>query len=91
MTEVSVVVSNELGLHLRAAARFVDVAGRFRARVTVATTGPAVDGRSLLALSSLLARRGSTLHIRCEGPDEGPAAEALVALVQAGFPDNGRA
>lgn len=85
MTRVEVEVVNELGLHLRAAASFVNEAGRFPCQVTVATTGPAVDGKSLLALSSLLARRGAVLSIRCDGPDEAGAAAALAALVAAGF------
>lgn len=87
MTEATVTVVNDLGLHLRAAARFVELAGRFRSRVDVHTKGPAVDGKSLLALSSLLARRGATLHIACEGEDEDEACRALSALVASGFQD----
>lgn len=85
MTRTEVLVVNELGLHLRAAARFVEAAARFPCRVQVATVGPAVDGKSLLALSSLLARRGSTLTIACEGEGEEEAVQALHALVASGF------
>ncbi|MCK6505773.1 HPr family phosphocarrier protein [Myxococcota bacterium] len=86
MTELQVRIVNELGLHLRAAARFVDAASRFPCRVAVSTDGPAVDGKSLLALSSLLARRGTTLTIRCEGEREAQAAQTLHDLVASGFP-----
>lgn len=86
MTEIQVQVINELGLHLRAAARFVDTASHFPCRVLVSTVGPAVDGKSLLALSSLLARRGTTLVICCEGSGEVEAAQALHDLVASGFP-----
>lgn len=89
MTRVEVEVVNELGLHLRAAARFVEEAWRWPCQITVATTGPAVDGKSLLALSSLLARRGATLVVLCDGTDEAAAAEALVGLVASGFPATG--
>ncbi len=89
MTRVEVEVVNELGLHLRAAARFVEEAGRWPCQITVSTTGPAVDGKSLLALSSLLARRGATLNILCDGPDADAAAAALQALVASGFPATG--
>lgn len=84
--EVAVEVVNELGLHLRAAARFVDLASGRACSVSVRTTGPEVDGKSLLALSSLLARQGDRLHIRCDGPGAAEAAEALRSLVAEGFP-----
>ncbi len=86
MTETTVEIVNELGLHLRAAARFVETAAGWSCRVRVDAGGPVVDGKSLLALSSLLARRGSTLHIVCEGPGEDDACAALHDLVSAGFP-----
>jgi phosphocarrier protein len=86
MTEIQVQIVNELGLHLRAAARFVDAASRFPCRVAVSTGGPAIDGKSLLALSSLLARRGTLLTIRCDGADEELAARTLHDLVASGFP-----
>lgn len=84
--EVAVEVVNELGLHLRAAARFVDVASGRPCSVHVRTSGPEVDGKSLLALSSLLARKGEVLRIRCEGEGAAEAAHALKALVASGFP-----
>lgn len=86
MTRVEVQIQSELGLHLRAAARFVETASRWPCRVRVATTGPLVDGKSLLALSSLLARQGATLSIECEGSGEEEAAAALTLLVRKGFP-----
>lgn len=89
MTEGTVTVVNDLGLHLRAAARFVELASRFRSSVRVHTQGPSVDGKSLLALSSLLARRGTTLHVACEGVDEAEACAALCALVASGFEGGG--
>ena len=86
MIRSEVEIRNELGLHLRAAARFVDVASRFHCGVLVSTGGPEVDGKSLLALSSLLARRGTLLRLSCSGPDEVEASQALTELVASGFP-----
>ncbi|MCB9779027.1 MAG: HPr family phosphocarrier protein [Alphaproteobacteria bacterium] len=86
MTQVEVDIVNALGLHLRAAARFVEVAGGYPCAVKVSAGAHEVDGKSLLGLSSLLARQGSTLHIRCDGPEEGECAAALRALVADGFP-----
>lgn len=85
MTQTRVEVVNELGLHLRAAARFVETASRWPCQVLVSTDGSLVEGKSLLALSSLLARKGSTLTIQCHGEGEVEAAEALAKLVAAGF------
>ncbi|NOY25257.1 MAG: HPr family phosphocarrier protein [Oligoflexia bacterium] len=84
-TTVRVQVVNELGLHLRAAARFVETAARWPCRVVVGTVGPVVDGKSLLALSSLLARQGTLLTITCSGKQHAPAADALRELVAQGF------
>lgn len=84
-TTVHVQVVNELGMHLRAAARFVETAGRWPCRVVVGTVGPVVDGKSLLALSSLLARQGSLLTITCSGKQHALAADALRKLVAQGF------
>ncbi|MEW5982458.1 MAG: HPr family phosphocarrier protein [Acidobacteriota bacterium] len=80
-----VVVSNALGMHARAAARFVHLATSFQARVTVNRDGRSVDGKSILGLLLLAARCQSVVTITAEGPDEEAAAEALVRLVETGF------
>jgi phosphocarrier protein len=78
-------VANVLGLHARAAARFVHVASGFTSRVRVARDGREMDGKSILGLLLLAAGRGSVITITADGPDEGPALEALARLVQEGF------
>ena len=80
-----VVVANALGLHARAAARFVQTAARFDAHIRVAHGDRAVDGKSLMGILLLAAARGTTLRIDAEGPDAAGAIEALVQLVSAGF------
>ncbi len=78
---------NTLGLHARAAARFVRLAGRFGCHVRV-TRGPrTVDGKSILGLLLLSAARGSRMTVAAEGGDEAEALEALCALVARGFED----
>jgi phosphocarrier protein HPr len=77
MTSVEVTVSNPLGLHARAAARFVRVASAFASQIRVGARGRTVDGKSILGLLSLAAGRGSGLTISAEGAD---AAEAVAAL-----------
>jgi phosphocarrier protein len=80
-----VVVTNALGLHARAAARFVQTAARFAAQIRVSRGDRTVDGKSLMGVLLLAASQGSTLHIDAEGPDADAALDALAALVASGF------
>jgi phosphocarrier protein len=85
MTQSSVAVVNELGLHLRAAARLVVVANRHPCRVTLSANGSTVDGKSLLGITSLLARRGTVVTITADGEGEDEVVESLTQLIQSGF------
>jgi phosphocarrier protein len=80
-----VVVPNRLGLHARAAAKFVQTAARFRARILVRREGRTMDGKSIMGVLLLAAARGTTIAISAEGPDETEAVAALVSLVESGF------
>jgi phosphocarrier protein HPr len=80
-----VVVSNALGLHARAAARFVQAAARFESHIRVSSGGRAVDGKSLMGVLLLAASKGTTLTMEAEGADGVAALEALAALVTTGF------
>ena len=85
MTEVRVAVSNRLGLHARAAARFVHVANQYKANVTVAKDEYRVDGKSILGLLTLSARQGSLLILCAEGEDADAVLDELATLVRGGF------
>jgi phosphocarrier protein len=85
MTSESVLVVNQLGMHARAAARFVHMATRFEARVRVAREAREMDGKSIMGILLLAAAQGSTITISAEGTDEHEAVRALVSLVQSGF------
>ena len=85
MTARQVTVVNALGLHARAAARFVKVASRFRSQIRVTRGQQTMDGKSILGLLLLAAARGSIITITADGSDEGEAVAALVALVESGF------
>ena len=85
MISQSVVVVNQLGMHARAAAKFVHVATRFQAHVRVARDHHVMDGKSIMGILLLAAARGSKITITAEGHDEREAVLALVALVQSGF------
>lgn len=85
MVSREIIVANLLGLHARAAARFVHVASGFSSRVRVARNGREMDGKSILGLLLLAASRGSVITISADGPDEAEALEALSRLVEEGF------
>ena len=85
MTACDLAIANPLGLHARAAAKFVHTAGRFASKILVARGGREVDGKSIMGLLLLAAARGTTIRISAEGGDEAEAVSALAALVQAGF------
>jgi phosphocarrier protein HPr len=85
MQTCNISILNVLGLHARAAAKFVHTAGRFTAHVTVARGEREVDGKSIMGLLLLAAAQGSSIRISADGPDEGDAIAALCALVERGF------
>lgn len=84
-TSREVVVPNALGLHARAAARFVQTASRFQAVVSVTRGERTVDGKSIMGMLLLAAPRGSVVIIAATGPDSAAAVEELAALVLSGF------
>ncbi|MCS6878383.1 MAG: HPr family phosphocarrier protein [Geminicoccaceae bacterium] len=80
-----VVIVNRLGLHARAAARFVKLAERFDARIRVIKDDLEVAGTSILGLMMLAAATGSVLVLEASGPEAEGALEALAELVARGF------
>lgn len=85
MISEDVTIVNALGLHARAAARFVQLAGRFKARVRVSRDGRQVDGKSIMGILLLAAARGAVVTITTDGIDEVDALQSLAALVRTGF------
>lgn len=88
MTTQQVTIVNQLGMHARAAAKFVHLAGRFQAHIQVGRDARVMDGKSIMGLLLLAAARGSSLTISADGTDERDAVAALVALVESGFGEN---
>jgi phosphocarrier protein len=72
-------------MHARAAAKFVQLAGRFESRVVVGRQGREMDGKSIMGLLLLAAGHGTTLSIAADGADEEAAVTALAELVSSGF------
>ena len=87
MTSSTVTIVNPLGLHARAAARFVHKASAYGARIRVARGGREIDGKSIMGLLLLAAAQGSVITISANGADEQHAVAALASLVERGFDD----
>ena len=85
MSEVEVRIDNRLGLHARAAARFVHLANRFESRIHVTKDNSRVDGKSILGLLTLAACKGTRLRLVADGADEQQALEQLSELVRDRF------
>jgi phosphocarrier protein len=85
MTSRSVAVVNQLGMHARAAAKFVHLAARFKSHIRVARESREMDGKSIMGLLLLAAAKGTMIRISAEGGDEVEAVAALSSLVQTGF------
>ncbi len=85
MIRQEVVVCNALGLHARAAARFVQMASRFKSRIRLSHGGRTADGKSILGLVALVGAQGARLTISADGSDEKEALRCLIELVEARF------
>ena len=85
MSSCAVTIVNPLGLHARAAARFVHLASRFDAAIRVARGTREIDGKSIMGLLLLSASQGTSITISADGTDETEAIAALCALVERGF------
>jgi phosphocarrier protein HPr len=74
-------VVNRLGLHARAAAKFVDCAAAFSSRIQVEKNRECVDGKSIMSVMMLAAGQGTILTLHIDGADETLALEALTTLI----------
>lgn len=85
MTHREVTIVNKLGLHARAAAKFVTMASGFESDIQVERDGQRVNGKSIMGIMMLAAAKGSRLTLIASGPDETQALEQLTTLVNEGF------
>lgn len=90
MPTASLTIVNRLGLHARAAAKFVGCAKGFASEVSLRHGSQQVDGKSIMNVMLLAAPLGSTIELAVTGPDADDAFPALVALINSGF-EEGRA
>ncbi len=81
----TVVIRNELGLHARAATKFVQLAGKYPCDVTVGKDGHDVNGKSIMGVLMLVASKGTAIAIQAKGPQAEACVNALVQLVEERF------
>lgn len=85
MAQRNVELVNRLGLHARAAAKFVNVSSGFGSEITVQYNDEEVNGKSILGLLLLAAPCGSLLTVRAKGEDADSALEAIAGLIAGRF------
>lgn len=78
-------IKNRLGLHARAASQIVQALAEFDAEIRIKKEGQDVDAKSILGLLMLAAGPGCEIEVVAQGPDAGPAVDALEALIEARF------
>jgi len=85
MIEKKLTIKNKLGLHARAAVKFVNMANRFSSTVRIVKDGSEIDGKSILGILTLAATQGTQIRLLVSGKDEEAALGALEELVNGRF------
>ncbi|MFV0276013.1 MAG: HPr family phosphocarrier protein [Parahaliea sp.] len=81
MIRTQVIIINKLGLHARAAAKFVACTSAFSSTIKAGRDGSLVDGKSIMSVMMLAAGQGTVLDVEIEGTDEQRALDAINALI----------
>lgn len=85
MTSTNITIVNKLGLHARAAAKFVTLASQFNCEIEVKRGDRTVNGKSIMGVMLLAAAKGTELEIVANGEQEEEALKALCELVNNKF------
>ena len=81
MPQRDIEIVNKLGLHARASAKLTQLAAKFQCDVAMSRNNRKVNAKSIMGVMMLAAGKGAKVTIEIEGPDEGDAMEAIVALI----------
>ena len=88
MLQQTTTIVNKLGLHARAAARFVTQASLFDSEVMLKRNGQEVNGKSIMGVMMLAAAKGSEIELIIDGDDETQAMQSLLELIENRFGEN---
>ena len=83
--EATFKITNELGLHARAAALFVKVASAYRSEIIIRKGNQSVNGKSIMGVLMLAAARGSEIRVIAQGDDAAQALQELGRLIERKF------
>ncbi len=78
-------IINKLGLHARAAAKFVTLASKFECDIKLIRGERSVNGKSIMGIMMLAASKGTELGVTLNGADEEHAFEEIKQLVDNKF------
>lgn len=78
-------IRNKLGLHARAAAKFVTMASQYESEILLIKEDRRVNGKSIMGVMMLAAGKGTVLELRADGPDAGTAVDGLTRLIDQRF------
>ncbi len=81
----TITIQNELGMHARAATKFVQLAGKFGCDVFISKDGHEVNGKSIMGVLMLVASKGSVVIVRARGDRAAEAVAGLAALINDKF------
>jgi phosphocarrier protein len=81
MIRQTVTICNKLGMHARAAAKFVQLAARFDSEIKIHRGSREVNGKSIMGVMMLAAGKGTSIDIAANGADEQSAVDELTRLV----------
>ena len=81
----TVLIVNDLGVHLRAAGALVQLAGRFRCEIWLERNDMKMNGKSIMSVLSLAASKGMEVTVSAQGEDAEEAVAAICALIERGF------
>ncbi|MCP3906910.1 MAG: HPr family phosphocarrier protein [Oceanicoccus sp.] len=85
MIKTTITIINKLGLHARAASKFVTTASAFGCDIKAGRGGKMVDGKSIMSVMMLAASKGTELELEFDGSDEQKAYNALTTLINNRF------
>jgi phosphocarrier protein HPr len=85
MIRESLLIQNKLGLHTRAAAKLVDVAKGYAAKIELIFQERSVDAKSIMGVITLGAQKNQTVETLIQGEDEAQAFAAIKKLIDNKF------
>jgi phosphocarrier protein HPr len=80
-----ITIINKLGLHARASAKLVSLAGKYQSQIEVINGTKTINAKSIMGVMVLAAAQGTTIELHVDGVDEQAATDALIELINNRF------